>query len=564
MSTTSRRKRGTALAWALALAACIQGPWDYYPDPPAQFLGVFATGYVLAGRPLDHICFERALQIAEEHTQAFPWYDSADVEVSGAFSGTSRTLKLAPHRDSANCFVGDSAQLAERGNDYRLSAVFAWDSAGSRVITRLSATAHVPDSFSVHDTAAAPRLALTGGVPSNIFDSAFILKLPPMVIYTLRSEFGDTLLILRDDTAKLNEYVKRRGKDIQKRLNELLRDDYERYPEGDTLYYLNGGFNTLPHYFSSDRSPDVGAVLITQRFDPTGARPETRFDSPIGMKPDSEQYYFPGYLRRLLIYPDAKGAQGWNLLDSMGVVNTWFQTKLNRLYFYGFEKAYYDYNSTATGENDDPRVKPKYNVSGGAGIFVGAIPDSFDLYIEIDTLAGESPETRAKAYDLRAVHAVACRKDGWSSSRNCREYYPEYCRAQRWKPPFCAIDAIRICLDTASARDTALGALCDSIAAPARADTAAAMVGATMHCIEKGFPDEPVCASPRKECLETKGYTLCKQGLWDYCGDRLWRPDSLCGPALASYCHDKPRLSETLCRHADEWCAAHADSPLCH
>lgn len=564
MSTTSRRAAGFALV--LALGACIQGPWDYYPDPPPQFFGVFATGYVLSGRPLENICFERALEIEEEHTQAFPWYDSADVQVSGGFSGTSRALKLVPHPDSANCFRGDSSLLAERGGDYALSAVFAWDSAGTRVVTRLSATAHVPDSFSVHKTAAAPRFAISGGVPGNILDidTAFILKLPPMVRYTLNVEYGDSLLRLQGDTAKLNDYVRRNGKAFLNRLKELLLDDYEQYSEGDTLYYLNSGLNTLPHYFSSDRSPDVGAVLITQRFDPEGARPETRFDRPLGLEPDSGEYYFPGNLRRLIIYPDAKGAKGWNLLDSMGVVNTWFHTRLNRLYFYGFEKAYYSYNSTATGENDDPRVKPKYNVTGAAGIFVGAIPDSFDVNIRVDTLAGQGPETRAKAYDLPAVHAFACRKDGWSSSRDCREYYPVYCKAHSWLPPECAIDAIRICLDTAAARDTALGTLCDSIAAPARADSAAAAIGALMHCIEKGFPEGPACAPARKECLETKGVNICKQGHWSYCLDHLWKPIETCGPALASYCHDKPRLSETLCRHADEWCAAHADSPLCH
>ena len=80
---------------ALVLAACIQGPWDYYPEHPADFRGVFATGYVLAGRPLTQFCFERILNLGEEHTQAFAWYDSADVRVSGTFSGQSRTVVLS-------------------------------------------------------------------------------------------------------------------------------------------------------------------------------------------------------------------------------------------------------------------------------------------------------------------------------------------------------------------------------------------------------------------------------------------------------------------------------------
>src|SRR5689334_9247511 len=87
MSITSRiraAKRGLMLL-ALALGACIQGPWDYYPENPTVFRGVMATAYVLSGRPLTQVCFERILNIDEEHTQAFAWYDSADVRISGAF-----------------------------------------------------------------------------------------------------------------------------------------------------------------------------------------------------------------------------------------------------------------------------------------------------------------------------------------------------------------------------------------------------------------------------------------------------------------------------------------------
>jgi hypothetical protein len=303
-------------------------------------------------------------------------------------------------------------------------------------------------------------------------------------------------------------------------------------------------------------------VLITQRFDPTGGRPETAFDSPLGIKPDSDEYYFPGDIRRLLIYPDAVGSRGWNLLDSMGVVNTWFHTQRNRLYFYGFEKAYYDYHTTATqtqggggGDGGDPRVKPKYNVIGGQGIFVGGIPDSFDVYIETDEFT--------KVYPLQATRAFTCNKEGWADSKDCREYYPEYCRAEAWKPKVCGAEAIRICSDSAAAGDTSLGDLCDSIATPARADAEMASIGERLYCIENAFPAVSVCDESRAECLESKGRNGCKDMFWDYCLDHQWRPEETCGPALASYCRDKPRLSETLCRHADAWCAAHADSPLC-
>jgi hypothetical protein len=545
------------------MAACLQGPWDYYPDNPPPFRGVFATAYVLAGKPLTQVCFERVLDLGEEHTQAFAWYDSADVRISGPFSGQSRAVALAAINDTPNCFRGDTALRAERGGVYSLEARFTWDSAGSRVHSLVKGEAHVPDSFSIHRTAAAPSFAKTGGLPENIFDLGFVAKLPPAVRDTILAEYGDSLARFNPDTTGIGGYIERHGEAIQNRLAFLLKHDQFVYHEGDSLYYLNGPLlNTASHYFSSDHGPGVGCVLVTQRFERNSGRPETAFDSPLGLEPDSDQFYFPGDIRRLLLYPNAVGGEGWNLLDSMGVVNVWFHTLRNRFYFYGFEKAYYDYHTTATqtqggggGEGGDPRVKPKYNVSGGEGIFVGGVPDSFDLYIKADSLT--------KVYPLPETHAFACNKEGWSGSKDCREYYPEYCRDHAWQPKICGADAARRCAYPAAERDTALGALCDSVSDPARVPTDLARLGETMYCIEKAFPAESICDAPRGDCLEAKGRNLCKDGFWDYCLDHQWRPEEACGPALVSYCRDQPRLSETLCRHADAWCAAHADSPLC-
>jgi hypothetical protein len=332
---------------------------------------------------------------------------------------------------------------------------------------------------------------------------------------------------------------------------------------------MNGALNTLSHYFSSDRSTDVGCVLISQRFDSASGRPETRFDAPVGIKPDSDQYYFPGYIRRLLIYPDAKGSKGWNLLDTMGVVNTWFHTKKNTLYFYGFESAYYNYLSTVIqvdgggGGDVDPRIQAKYNVKGGAGVFAGGIQDSFDIII--DTVPG------TVVYPLQVTHALFCEKEGWNDNKDCREYYPRYCRDNAYKPPVCASAAITACLFAdMNPPDTALKALCAPVADTARLNGWSREEGENAYCIGRGFPaDDPICSGASGEkganarCLETQGIDGCKETLWDYCRDHAWQPDSVCGPGLASYCHDKPRLSETLCKHADAWCAANPASVLC-
>lgn len=576
MNTTSRRERGAerpgpartraAALLALALGGCIQGPWDYYPENPPPFRGVFATVYVLADRPLEHACFERVLDIAEERTQAFAWYDSAAVSVSGPFSGQSRTVELEPDPGMPNCFQGDTALRAERGGEYAMTARFVWDSAGTRAVSILKGTAHVPDSFSIRKTAAAPTLAVTGPIPADLRDLAFLLRLPEAIREPLLAEYGDTLIKMYNaqDTAGIDAYFEANGAAMASDLEGLLKENPQTaYREGDTLTYLTGRLNTLSHLFTSDRGPGVGAVLITQEFDSSGGRPETAFDSPLGLEPDTADFYFPGNARRLLIYPDAKGPRGWNLLDSMGVVNTWFFTGRNRLHFYGFEKAYYDFHSTVTqtqggggAADGDSRIRPKYNIEGGAGIIAGAVPASFDVYIKTDTAT--------KVYPLYDAHVQDCgRKNRWIENANCREFLPRYCRTENWKPEICASDAIRICLDTAAA-DTSLGNLCDS--AETRADTAQVRIGTQAYCIGNDFPADAACDAPRKDCLESRGSNACKQALWDYCLDRNWNAGGdpgACGPGLASYCHDRPRLSETLCRHADAWCDAHADSPLC-
>jgi hypothetical protein len=552
---------------AAVLAACIQGPWDYYPENPPVYRGVTVYAYALADRPLQRVCFERLLDLKEEATQAFAFYDSADVHVQGIFSGVERDLALTAIRDTPNCFIDTTAALVERGRNYAMTATLVWDSAGTRVTTVVRGTAKVPALFEIHDSAAAPSLAKSGGIPPDMFTFEFFSKLPDDVSDTLRTRYPEILGLLakhptkadRDTSKELAAYLKANGDGIRSTVLRLLQNKQTIYHQGDTLVYLNGVLNTLSHYYSSDRSPDVGAVLITQQFDPAGSRPETAFDSPLGFEPDSEEYYFPGNQRRLIVYQDAKNTKGWSLLDSMGVVNVWFHTRSNRLLFYGMEKAYYDYLSTVMNEGGggeaDPRIIPKFNVTGARGIFVGGIPDTFDLVIETDGLT--------KFYPLPLVHGIACREDGWFSRSDCRNYYREWCDTLKWATGDCRVDVVMASLEAEFRPDPVLKAKVQAIADTVALDTTVYRIALNEFCVNDAF-EAPVCAAPKTACLETSGKNACKEALWRFCLDNSWRPDQ-CDPGLASYCRDKPRLSEVLCRQADKWCAdpAHAGSPLC-
>ena len=551
-----------SLASMLALNACIQGPWDFYPDNQPPFHGVYVYGYAIADRPLDQVCFERILDLAEGTTGAFAFYDSADVKVKGSFKGIIQAITLTATPTMPNCFHGDSSALIERGTVYVIDAKFKWDSAGSQVTSHVFGTAKVPAKFSIRRTAAAPSMAKNGRIPNNIFTLDFFASLPPNVRGVMTKQYGDTLVKLQTDTAALRRYIKESGVKIQKQLVALLEQDKLTYHEGDTLFYLNGALNTLSHYFTSDRSADVNFVLLTHRFDPLSERPETRFDSPFGLKPDSDRYYFPGDIRRLIGYSDRKGKSGGDLLDSMGFVNTWFQTGQNRIFFYGFERAYAQYQSTVIGDGNPPesRVKPIFNVSGGQGFFVGAVPDTFDLFIKVDSLT--------KSFSLPEVHGAFCRKEGWFSNQDCRGYYRSYCTQHAWTSPDCKQDAIAACLEADFKGDIALKAACGPVSDSAKKDTALLAGAVNTFCAQENYPTTvSLCKNPKAKSLESKGKNPSKQALWDYCLDHQWQVGLVevkqCGLGLVGFCRDQPRLSETICRHADDYCKTHSSETLC-
>lgn len=551
-------KKGLAALAAALMGACIQGPWDYYPENPPVFRGLWLSGYAMAGKPLVHVCIERLLDISEERTDAFSFYDSAEVTVTGRFGEATRTVALARRADEVNCFAGDLADTVRAGNDYRLEARVVWDSAGTVVTSRLSATAQVPDSFKIRNEAVAPSYAFTGeALGGNIFSLEFFQSLPQSVQEILFAEYIDDFNEVAGDTAAQAEWIRRNGRKFQERLKGLLLREYDPYSRGDTLYYMSSVLNTASHFFSSERSPDVGGVLITHRFDSTAERPESDFDSFFGIEPDSSEYYYAGSERRLGLYPDLKGPGGYNLLDSIGFVNTWFHTGLNRIYFYGMEDAYLDYVETAVQGEGDPRIRARYNVTGGAGFFVGGVPDSFDVVIRLDSVT--------QGFSMPEVRAYECTEDGWFTENGCAEYYRPWCQGKAWEPRTCALDAVRANLEGLLRNDTALVRATDSAAAAAdtAADRSAKQGGTLRFCVEQDFPSPGgTCDEARSDCGRP-GLNDCKAAWWEFCKDAKWSFDRGCGPALAWYCRDNPRKSEVLCREADRFCLANPGEAAC-
>src|SRR3990172_8755156 len=133
------------------LTGCLPGPWDYVPREKPEFRGIWTSAYAVADRPVEDVCFERLYSLTEAWTDAFPFYDTAQVTLAGNFSIGGDTLLLQPLANTPNCFRGDSTALFLRGEAYALNARFVWDSAGTRVTTSLQAQAVLPQDLRISD-----------------------------------------------------------------------------------------------------------------------------------------------------------------------------------------------------------------------------------------------------------------------------------------------------------------------------------------------------------------------------------------------------------------------------
>lgn len=550
---------------ALTLAGCLQGPWDYTPSNPPVFKGIWSQTYIVADKPITDACFGRLLELDEKNTPAFAFYDSAEVSIAGRFSTGSQTLLLRPKPLSPNCFVGDTASKPLKGETYQLQARFVWDSAGTETVSRLTSVATIADSFAIKRTAVAPSVAFVGGFGTGgtLFSVENIAKLPEDVRNQMQSEFAPEIedlqeLVEANDTAALRIYFlgdgsnkEPPGRKLTGRLIELLQNDQEAYVEGDSLFYIsNPDLNTLTHTFTSERGHGVKGVLVTLKWDTTSSRIVNPFQTLFGFEPDTGSYYFPGNKHRLVVYPDAENVErGFNILDSIGFVNTWFFTGKNRIYFYACDTNYATYllTNTQAGESpeDNPKNKGYTNITGGQGFFAALAVDSFDIFIKGDPADEQFP--------LPITRAWECDEDGWFNSRDCIDYYREFCASKSWLHPTCRVDAVRACLEVGWSSDS-LGGMCDSIGREARSDSLVNLAGTIYHCIENNYPESSEhCEAIREETEVKVGRNNFKDILWKVCDLRDWALPA-CRSGQVTFCRDSNIKAPDLCASAENIC----------
>jgi hypothetical protein len=543
------------LACTALLFSCLQGPWDYTPPPlePA-YQGLWVSAHLWAQRPVEDVCIDRSYTLEEQSTRAFSFYDSARVVITGPYEGSIRTIALEPHPTRPNCFISDSTQLPVKGGAYALDATIYWDSAGTRISTKITAETKIPNFFEISDTARAPFWAFNppdsvlGGNSANL-----ATQFPPQALADLANRFGDTLTQFISDTTGLATFLRANNQEI----NQILNSYTFPYANGDTVFYISAtGFgSTLSHFYSSRRSDDVKGVLITHRFDPTAGRPESGFDA-FAIGADTGTFYVPGSIQRILFYNDAQSSSEsenpFSLLDSnMGVVNAQFFSGQNVLYFYGLNNDYTRYHITQIDQGSDSRVIREFNTLGARGFFAGGIVDSFIVNIKTP------PSTIV--YPLPRALDIRCEREGWFTTEQCRVRYRSYCRETDFAKTSCLKALYAEAADSTWNTDS----LWNVTDLDGLSKDSVASLGARYYCPLIGFATTHApCAQFYNECLLPGEANECKENIWLHCEDLLWQSD-FCSLAMVSKCSDQSKINPILCREAQNFCSTRKENPIC-
>jgi hypothetical protein len=137
----------TAFLFFLTLSC--QGPWSYWPDNPENYQGVWTYAYIISGRPVEEVCFDKMHALTEVRLPGFAFYDEASIKVAGTFSGRDTSFFLEPKSGKPNCFFGPQNLIAESGKNYELNVSMVWDSAGRKTTSHFSAKTYIPEKFKV-------------------------------------------------------------------------------------------------------------------------------------------------------------------------------------------------------------------------------------------------------------------------------------------------------------------------------------------------------------------------------------------------------------------------------
>jgi len=309
------------IALAISVGLSCQGPWSYYPEDSENYRGIWITAYIVSGRPVTNVCLEKIHDLKEVYMRGFAFYDSASIEIKGSFNGKDTSIFLKPDSGhfphSPNCFLGDRNLIPSAGENYSMNASITWDSAGKKVTSEFSAQTYIPKKFKIKRA------------------------------YDLRgNRFKDGQTIrysLPEDDEKFNyiyfipEYS---NEDIGGALVSMV------YDCPDCIYW---GENILGEI--ANQINDEGSAMLHAQF---------------------------GDRQLLYTATNTQMANTGKDIDSIPILGLRLPAYGDiKLLFYATTREYMDYQNTFL--QGDSRVKPVYNIKGGAGIFAGMLVDTFEI-----------------------------------------------------------------------------------------------------------------------------------------------------------------------------------------
>ncbi|MDR0516386.1 MAG: hypothetical protein LBH25_05005 [Fibromonadaceae bacterium] len=136
-------------AFIFFLTLSCQGPWSYWPENPENYQGIWVYAYIVSGRPVENVCFDKMHALDEIRMPGFAFYNDARVTISGTFNDADTSFSLQPVAGKPNCFAGPEDLIANIGKKYELDASITWDSAGKIVPSNFKAKTYIPQKFKV-------------------------------------------------------------------------------------------------------------------------------------------------------------------------------------------------------------------------------------------------------------------------------------------------------------------------------------------------------------------------------------------------------------------------------
>ncbi len=349
------------------LLSC-QGPWSYYPENPENYRGIWITAYIVSGRPIKdkNVCLEKMHNLNEVYMRGFAFYDSASIKIKGIFNGRRDSIFLKPdiENHNPNCFVGDENFIPEADENYEMYVSVTWDSAGKSVKSEFSAKTHIPRKFKI------------------------------------------------------------------KRAYDLLGNQFNpKDTIRDTIEYLPPPMDMGSNYFIPEYSnEDIGGALVSMVYDTIGLRWGENFIDKLAEQFDTDNSDTARHARfgdRRLLYT-ATNMQIANMnkdIDSIPIMGFMMPAKGNiKLLFYATTREYMDYRSSFLQGSGDSRIKPIYNIEGGAGIFAGMFVDTIELSLK------PAPDLKTYSY-AEAKKSYCMREDeeykveNWKTHSQCLEFW---------------------------------------------------------------------------------------------------------------------------------------------